>query len=212
MVIDISNRCWVLTHICIGYTVLANRSPATHPILKHLALTAAILIILPQLRAAMPDSPGLDGFLIGKLFAVPSMAKVQQCTDTIGFFPQMIICAICLITVLLSAVSRDVDASRTNSSESPRPQTSPPPASRALTVFTGTPPSSGALDDELTPSEMNRLVKHLKGEYVFPPISSSPALERKLGEIEGLELGQNARKFVGGNSHRRVRTMVRVVG
>ncbi|SJL07718.1 uncharacterized protein ARMOST_11068 [Armillaria ostoyae] len=147
---------WILTHVCIGHVILARRLRTAKPVLKHLVSVGAMLVALPQLRNSMPDAPGLDGFLI----------------DTIGFFPQMVIVGMCIIILLLTVVSREMHA-RT------RELTAPPP--RPMTVFKGDvppPPKVPTTSMEMAPYEMYRLMKHLKGQYVFPPVAP-PAQEKQ---------------------------------
>ncbi|TFK52418.1 hypothetical protein OE88DRAFT_1401144 [Heliocybe sulcata] len=71
---------------------LAWKSPQM-PLLKRLLSIFAILLIIPQLRNTMPDAPGFDGILI----------------DSIGFFPQMVICSISGVILLLMMVRREPD-------------------------------------------------------------------------------------------------------
>ncbi|KAG1761051.1 hypothetical protein EDD22DRAFT_954379 [Suillus occidentalis] len=77
---------WMLSHVTIGHVLLARRLVDIKSMTKHLVSAFAILLVIPQLRKSMPDSPALDdGALI----------------DYIGFFPQMIISASCVLTILL---------------------------------------------------------------------------------------------------------------
>ncbi|OJA09410.1 hypothetical protein AZE42_03076 [Rhizopogon vesiculosus] len=111
---------WMLTHVTIGHVLLARRLIDTTPKIKHLISTFAILLAIPQLRNSMPDSPGFDdGALI----------------DYVGFFPQMIISALSLLTLLLLIMMREYDELEDNHVTSgitplpPRPLSPPPPPS-----------------------------------------------------------------------------------
>lgn len=150
---------WILTHVCIGHVILARRLHTAKPVLKHLVSVGAMLVALPQLRNSMPDAPGLDGFLI----------------DTIGFFPQMVIVGMCIIILLLVVVSREMHARTREGSALPP---------RSMTVFKGNvppPPKVPTTSMEMAPYEMYRLMKHLKGQYVFPPVSPPAFPTQKTG-------------------------------
>lgn len=56
---------WMLAHATIGFLLLSLHTdqPRRTPLL--LAMTFVILFVIPQVRKAMPDSPGYDGALIG---------------------------------------------------------------------------------------------------------------------------------------------------
>ncbi|KAG1766111.1 hypothetical protein EV702DRAFT_1204274 [Suillus placidus] len=85
---------WMLSHVTIGHVLLARRLVDIRSITKHLVSAFAILLVIPQLRKSMPDSPDLDdGALI----------------DYIGFIPQMIISASCVLTILLLIMLREYD-------------------------------------------------------------------------------------------------------
>jgi hypothetical protein len=172
---------WFLTHICIGNVVLARRTIDTRPILKLLIVSGATVIGLPQLRNSMPDAPGLDGVLI----------------DAIGFFPQMIIAGLSVVILLLIIIAGELDraeglgppryssigsrsflqrqsrtkqysplaplpisASTEISVSKQRPPPPPPP-----------PPSPASTSADISRYNRHRMVKHLKGEFVFPPVN-----------------------------------------
>ncbi|KAL4258228.1 hypothetical protein AB1N83_009606 [Pleurotus pulmonarius] len=121
------------------------------PLLKHLVSAGAILVALPQIRNSMPDAPGLDGVLI----------------DCIGFFPQMVITSISVILLLIILAAREYDiigqgrSSRSGGSHSlaisSRPR--PPPV-----------PGQHSTSKEISQYDLHRMIKHLKGQYVFPPV------------------------------------------
>ncbi|KAG0697630.1 hypothetical protein DFH29DRAFT_945208 [Suillus ampliporus] len=105
---------WMLSHVTIGHILLARRLVDIRPMVKHLVSAFAILLVIPQLRNSMPDSPGFDdGALI----------------DYIGFFPQMIISASSVVTILLLIMLREHDEMETKhiSSITGRPSPPPPP-------------------------------------------------------------------------------------
>lgn len=52
---------WVLAHASIAYTFLILKVKGSDKVLKYLAFVAASLLLIPQLRDAMPDAPGFDG-------------------------------------------------------------------------------------------------------------------------------------------------------
>ncbi|EPQ54613.1 hypothetical protein GLOTRDRAFT_129965 [Gloeophyllum trabeum ATCC 11539] len=90
---------WMLAHVTLGQVYLAWKSPQI-PLLKRLLSVFAILLIIPQLRNTMPDAPGFDGILL----------------DSIGFFPQMILCSISGVVLMLMLIRREP----TEPSSSPR--------------------------------------------------------------------------------------------
>ncbi|KAL5482760.1 hypothetical protein ACEPAI_9354 [Sanghuangporus weigelae] len=74
-------------------TILQRNRVGSKEMLKRVLGAHAILIVIPQLRATMPDAPGLDGVLI----------------DTIGYFPQMTLAAFSAIVLLLITAKREMD-------------------------------------------------------------------------------------------------------
>lgn len=85
---------WMLSHVTVGHVLLARRLVDIRSMTKHLVSAFAILLVIPQLRKSMPDSPALDdGALI----------------DYIGLIPQMIISASCVLTILLLIMLREYD-------------------------------------------------------------------------------------------------------
>ncbi|KAF9556752.1 hypothetical protein CPC08DRAFT_710984 [Agrocybe pediades] len=154
---------WVLTHVTMGHVLIARKLPTLKAVFPHLLSSGAILIALPQIRNSMPDAPGLDGVLI----------------DCIGFFPQMMIAGISTVILLLILGAREFDSMR-----SPRPPVHPLPPMRPrptsiISQFPRPPPSPTEFSSsqEITQWEMHRLLKHLKGEYVFPPVRSSHRIQ-----------------------------------
>jgi hypothetical protein len=168
---------WMLSHITIGHVMLARRLVDIRSMAKHLVSAFAILLIIPQLRKSMPDSPDLDdGALI----------------DYIGFIPQMIICASCVLTILLLIMLREYD--EMEGKETPRPITRrpllspPPPPLRTPKVSSKPPappipPQKSPLKPFLLRSKVRtRSIAMERGEvtcrkdelntgFVFPPIS-----------------------------------------
>ncbi|KIK52039.1 hypothetical protein GYMLUDRAFT_145162, partial [Collybiopsis luxurians FD-317 M1] len=142
---------WFLTHICIGNVILARRTRDTRPILKMLIVNGATVVGLPQLRNAFPDAPDMD--------------------DTIGFFPQMILAGLTVVILLLTIYARELDrldrppsfhyssgesvfwSKRSRQHPNPPPEPLPPPTSTDIALYNKT-----------------RMAKHLKGEFVFPPV------------------------------------------
>lgn len=57
---------WMLAHATVAYMVLAWKTEDTERMLKYLAFIAVTMVLIPQIRNAMPDAPGFDGVLIGK--------------------------------------------------------------------------------------------------------------------------------------------------
>ncbi|KAF4590156.1 hypothetical protein EYR40_009446 [Pleurotus pulmonarius] len=142
---------WILTHVTICHVIIARMLRDVKPLLKHLVSAGAILVALPQIRNSMPDAPGLDGVLI----------------DCIGFFPQMVITSISVILLLIILAAREYDiigqgrSSRSGGSHSlaisSRPR--PPPV-----------PGQHSTSKEISQYDLHRMIKHLKGQYVFPPV------------------------------------------
>ncbi|TFK64627.1 hypothetical protein BDN72DRAFT_774324 [Pluteus cervinus] len=142
---------WMLTHITIGHVLLAKRLTGVKPLIKHLISAGAIVLSIPQLRNSMPDAPGFDGVLI----------------DTIGYFPQMVLSSISVVVLLLMLVAREIDIIQGAST------TCPASLSTSRSIARSRPPSSPntkSTSTEIAQYEMYRLSKHLKGEYVFPPV------------------------------------------
>lgn len=58
---------WILAHATVGYVALAWKSKSTSPsgssprVAGYLVLSVATMMVIPQLRNAMPDAPGYDG-------------------------------------------------------------------------------------------------------------------------------------------------------
>lgn len=90
---------WFLTHATLISVYLARKRSTSHvprsakPILKHLGGSLMVLLVIPQLRNAMPDAPGYDGVLI----------------DCIGFFPQMILSGLSVLILLLLMILRELE-------------------------------------------------------------------------------------------------------
>lgn len=85
---------WMLCHVTIGHVILARRLVDIKSMTKHLVSAFAILLVIPQLRNSMPDSPGFDDSAL---------------IDYIGFIPQMIISALCVLAILLLVMVREYD-------------------------------------------------------------------------------------------------------
>ncbi|KAG6890640.1 hypothetical protein C0995_006616 [Termitomyces sp. Mi166 len=101
----------------------------------------AILIAIPQLRNSMPDAPGFD--------------------DTIGYFPQMIIAAGSMILIVLMVIAQTLDQLRDSSSLPPiYPDHARPPSL----------PMKGSSTTEIEQYERDRIMRHMNGEYIFPPV------------------------------------------
>lgn len=52
---------WMLTHATAGYVALAWRTQGSRRVAYYLVLSVATMVVIPQLRNAMPDAPGYDG-------------------------------------------------------------------------------------------------------------------------------------------------------
>ncbi|KZT23431.1 hypothetical protein NEOLEDRAFT_1180083 [Neolentinus lepideus HHB14362 ss-1] len=157
---------WMLAHVTLGQVYLAWKSPQS-PVLKRLLSIFAILLTIPQLRNTMPDAPGFDGILI----------------DSIGFFPQMVICSTAGVVLLLLMVRREPDGAfgdtRRQVSEAenvqavtlPRSNFAPlsplheksPPLSPPLSPW-GRPPATICMLRE----ELSRMKEHAKSSAVVP--------------------------------------------
>ncbi|KAJ8494793.1 hypothetical protein ONZ45_g13117 [Pleurotus djamor] len=155
---------WILTHVTIGHVIMARMLRDIRSIIVHLISTGAILVALPQIRNSMPDAPGLDGVLI----------------DCIGFFPQMIIASVSAIIILLILAVRELDVLRrrgpAGSSEHHRmPSGRPRPPSV---------PGDRASSKEISQYDLHRRIKHLKGQYVFPPVQPMGSMHRIEGSLD----------------------------
>ncbi|KAF8158150.1 hypothetical protein B0H34DRAFT_797567 [Crassisporium funariophilum] len=154
---------WILAHVTIGHVFLARKLSGFAAILPHLVSSGAILIAIPQLRTSMPDAPGFDGVLI----------------DCIGFFPQMVIVGISSITLLLILVVREFDSLGTTPQCSAPLEMARKRASSIISQFPRPPrsPTANSTSMEITQWEMHRMMKQLKGQYVFPPVKPSHRLQ-----------------------------------
>lgn len=112
-------------------------------------------------------------------------------TDSIGFFPQMIITGICIINLLLIAMSRELqerqDRPVVQRTTFPQAQVTP---RKPLTPPT---PTSRSGSVQISLYEANKLLRQLQGQYVFPPVNYSV-----------LHASDSPKKAA--ESHRRVRT------
>lgn len=52
---------WMLAHTAIGLVALSWQLDSAEKVVKYLAATLVLLLLVPQLRNAMPDAPGFDG-------------------------------------------------------------------------------------------------------------------------------------------------------
>ncbi|KAF9533122.1 hypothetical protein CPB83DRAFT_529765 [Crepidotus variabilis] len=180
---------WILTHVTVGHVMLAKRLRGLKAMVPHLISSAAILIAIPQLRATMPDAPGFDGVLI----------------DTIGYFPQMVIVAISTIILLLMIVVREFDKGRQSTdvqeplnAQIPIIRCTPPNGHQSSILSQSSSiPHSRSSSVEIAQWEMQRMLKHLKGQYVFPPVKPSHRLKPS-------EDNKN-------HGHRRVKTMSKIM-
>ncbi|KAI6014667.1 hypothetical protein EDC04DRAFT_657176 [Pisolithus marmoratus] len=151
---------WSLAHATLMCVYLARKCSSTHvsrsakPILKHLGGSLMVLLVIPQLRNAMPDAPGYDGVLI----------------DCIGFFPQMILSSLSVFALLLLMILRELegiqgeDKSSVGVSEQPTPhhsrttQPMKPASPPSPAAFSTDPePTSKAMDEDRVGAETYRL-------------------------------------------------------
>ncbi|KAF9817293.1 hypothetical protein IEO21_03553 [Rhodonia placenta] len=93
---------WMLAHATIGFTVLAWMRADERSIFQYLGLVAVTLLAIPQLRNAMPDAPGFD----------------DKDTDSIGFFPQMLMVGVSAICMLSMAAKRALQGKRGHQEQS----------------------------------------------------------------------------------------------
>ncbi|KAJ4482064.1 hypothetical protein J3R30DRAFT_3221694, partial [Lentinula aciculospora] len=152
---------WFLTHICIGNVIIARRTINVKHILKILIVNGATLIGLPQIRDSMPDAPGLDGHR-------------WALKDAIGFFPQMIIVGFSIVILLLTAIARELNHHE-NSATLPRHasiKALPSLRSQPSSVKHRPPPLPlpTSTSTDIARYNIHRITKHLKGEFVFPPV------------------------------------------
>lgn len=82
---------WMLTHATVAFVYVARKHEEAVLVIRYIALALAILLVIPQLRNAMPDAPGYDGVLI----------------DCIGFFPQMILTSVSVVAMVLLIILRE---------------------------------------------------------------------------------------------------------
>lgn len=127
-----------------------------------------------------PSKYPLAGVLIGTILMMLVTILWNFCpTDSIGFFPQMIICGFSLVILLLTVISREMNNSE-NSNYPLLPQHAPPthnpailPPIRKRSASKHKPPPlplPTSSSSDVARYNMYRINKHLKGEFVFPPL------------------------------------------
>ncbi|KAI0632341.1 hypothetical protein C8Q77DRAFT_918090 [Trametes polyzona] len=107
---------WMLAHATMALVAFSWRVEGAERIVKYLASTLIIILLIPQLRNAMPDAPDLDGVLI----------------DAIGFFPQMLVSAACAIMLVAMMVKRELQALDDNAPPEEERKEAPAPLSTGL--------------------------------------------------------------------------------
>ncbi|OSD07271.1 hypothetical protein PYCCODRAFT_1430513 [Trametes coccinea BRFM310] len=107
---------WMLAHATMALVAFSWHIEGVEKTLRNLAFTLLVVLLIPQLRGAMPDAPGYDGVLI----------------DAIGFFPQMLTSAFSALVLFIMAVKRELQASESNATEEPRHKEAPAPLSTGL--------------------------------------------------------------------------------
>ncbi|CCL99705.1 uncharacterized protein FIBRA_01727 [Fibroporia radiculosa] len=85
---------WMLTHATMGFIVLAWVTTDEKRVLQYLFFVITVLLVIPQLRNAMPDAPGFDGVLL----------------DSIGFFPQMMSSGMTSVVLLIIIAKRGLES------------------------------------------------------------------------------------------------------
>lgn len=117
--------------------------------------------------------------------------------DCIGFFPQMILSGLAVIILLIMLVSREFDGTDSSSplpySYAPLPSspTSPTTPTTPVTPFKGsssrklsksewTPTTGRTSSIHIAHNDLSRLIRHLNGEFVFPPPSSPTTPEAQI--------------------------------
>ncbi|KAG1719243.1 uncharacterized protein EDB91DRAFT_1181790 [Suillus paluster] len=148
---------WMLSHVTIGHVLLARRLVDIRSMTKHLISAFAILLVIPQLRNSMPDSPGFDD-------------------DYIGFFPQMIISASSVLIILLIIMLREyneIENKRTLGRISPPP---PPPPFTPRTPKLSSTPHTPAIPQRKSPmkplllgAKVRTRSDELNASIAFPP-------------------------------------------
>ncbi|KAL0570031.1 hypothetical protein V5O48_011929 [Marasmius crinis-equi] len=172
---------WFLTHICMGNVYMASKAKKID-VVKKAFYCGVIIAVIPQLRNSMPDAPGLDGVLI----------------DSIGYFPQMLVSGLCLVILMVIAVTRELN-------EAKMQPLLPPPSPTTLKSNFPKPrppripsPQMSDRDSVVVNYNMYRIAKHLKGEFVFPPVNQDPFED---------PVKSNAAQY----AHRRLKTTVGVL-
>lgn len=182
---------WFMVHVQGLMVYLARKTMDVTGVRVYLAAGVSITVALPQLRSAMPDAPGLDGVLI----------------DAVGYFPQIVLSgtgtAILLLILIVRQSCADSisDVPVRSGSQSPRFTRPPPlhvlgkpntsshfhgPTRRVLSIIHL--PSEHASSREVAQYECTRIAKHLRGEYVFPPV-------KIVGDAMGVHKDSGHRRF-----------------
>ncbi|KAI9058304.1 hypothetical protein FKP32DRAFT_1669200 [Trametes sanguinea] len=107
---------WMLAHATMALVAFSWHIEGVEKILRHIAFTSLVILLIPQLRSAMPDAPGYDGVLI----------------DAIGFFPQMLTSAFSALVLVILLVKQELQVADNVAIEEPRHKEAPAPLSTGL--------------------------------------------------------------------------------
>ncbi|KAI0670830.1 hypothetical protein C8Q78DRAFT_1129732 [Trametes maxima] len=88
---------WMLAHATMALVVFSWNLEGAERLPKYLASTFIVILLIPQLRNAMPDGPDFDG-------------ESSRFYDSIGFFPQMLVSAVSAIMLIAMMVKREIQA------------------------------------------------------------------------------------------------------
>jgi hypothetical protein len=118
----------------------------------------------------------LFGYSTGKL------THAFDYIDTVGYFPQMIFAAMSALTILFIILGREISKMNVQQHDEesehrelvlpgpPMSPRSPRSPSRQLGFRPPAIPSPTSNSFEISQYEAHRLIKHMRGEYVFPPV------------------------------------------
>ncbi|KAI0333652.1 hypothetical protein GY45DRAFT_1271339 [Cubamyces sp. BRFM 1775] len=107
---------WMLAHATVALVAFSWTLQGVDKVLKHAAFAFLVVLLIPQLRGAMPDAPGFDGVLI----------------DAIGFFPQMLTSAASVLMLIAMSVKRELQAIEGTQTVEERVKEVPAPLSMGL--------------------------------------------------------------------------------
>ncbi|KAL4075139.1 hypothetical protein V8B97DRAFT_1543791 [Scleroderma yunnanense] len=164
---------WMLTHATIASVFVARKHDEVTPVIRYIVLALTALLVIPQLRNAMPDAPGYDGVLI----------------DCIGFFPQMILTSgsvVALVLVIMLREFNGLSGSDTMSTVSVDIRAPPPPSPLKRLILEA---KRGSVILEHGEEKHHKPQGLNLKDYTFPPRRQQHLRSRSSRTVVSCELG-----------------------